>query len=177
MIERALETRVPPVGTIQKKRSAVMKLRPRGLIEDHSYPLVSPWSGCFFPVDQSHTANIAWTSLSQACSSHFGTDERLIRGQQRECCPPLSRFTAAWTLALLVIWTNVCRGRSVHAKTPIYTYTRTHRSPSPALSVSEVCVVVRWWAQLEFHTQLGSCPDGDWHVPVNPLHTALMFTY
>lgn len=72
--------------------SAVMRLNLRGLMEAHAYPLVSLWSGCSFPVGHSHTAaqrtDIAWTSLSQACSSHFGTDERLIRGPQRERCPP-----------------------------------------------------------------------------------------
>lgn len=52
----------------------------------------------------------------------------------------------------------------------IYTHARV--SPSPALSVSGACVVASWWAQLEFHTQLGSSSNGDWHVPANPLHTA-----
>ena len=107
-----------------------MKPNLRGPMEAHAYPLVSLRSGCFFPVGQSHTAaqhtDIAWTSLSQACSSHFGTDERLIRGPQRERCPSRC-FTAAWALASAVIWTNVCRVRSVHEKKDIHVhYIHTH---------------------------------------------------
>ena len=155
-----------------------MKPDLRGLMEAHAYPLVSLRSGCFFPVGQSHTAaqhtDIAWTSLSQACSSHFGTDEHLIRGPQRERCPSCC-FTAAWALASAVIWTNVCRVRSVHEKKDIhvhYIHTHTRASLSPSLSASGACMVASWWVQLGFHTQLGSSSNGDWHVPVNPLHTA-----
>ncbi len=156
-------------------------------MEAHAYPLVSLRSGCFFPVGQSHTTaqltDIAWTSLSQACSSHFGTDERLIRGPQRERCPP--RFTAAWTNTLVVIWTNVCRGRGVHAKKDIHVhYILTRVSLSLSLSLSGSCMVASWWVQLEFHTQLGSSSNGDWHVPANPhscncwcLHTRPVLYY
>lgn len=117
----------------------------------------------FFPVDQSHMAaqrtDIAWTSLSQACSPHFRTHERLIRGPQRQC------FTAAWTLDLVVIWTNVFRSKEDHTCS-LYPCIHTFHCLPPSL-----CVVANWWVQLEFHTQLGSNSNGDWHVPVNPLRT------
>lgn len=47
-----------------------------------------------------------------------------------------------------------------------------HTEVSLSLPVRRVWMVASWWVQLEFHTQLGSCSNGNRHVPANPLHTA-----
>lgn len=51
----------------------------------------------------------------------------------------------------------------VHYMCPCFTFLL-----SLSLSVSRACLVASWWVQLEFHSQLSSSSNGNWHIPVNP---------
>lgn len=170
-----VETALPPLWIKVVCCSAVMRLNLWGLMEALAYPLVSPHSGCFVPVSQSHTAaqhmDVAWTSCHKHVSLILGLMRASLEDHRRNASPC---FTAAWTLALVVIWTNVCKGSMSICKEGHTCFLHTHFtfSPPPHLSVSGACMVASWWVQLEFHTQLGSSSNGDWHVPENPLHTA-----
>lgn len=117
-----------------------------GTPPSQAYPLVSPRSGRSFPAGQPHTAaqraDTAWTSLSKACSSHFGTDEQLISGaggapERPPRWRPIGR----------------CRG------TRTYIFITNNTRLASALPLNGACVAASWWVQLEFHTQLGSHSD------------------
>lgn len=123
MIECALETRASPA---QWSPAAVVNKSCELLSCDEakspgtdrgpflSISVTALWM--FFSQWASHTQQYRTLTrpgpLVTACSSHFGTDERLIRGGSR-----VLLLRGSLTLTLVVIWTNVCNGRWVHAKT------------------------------------------------------------
>lgn len=123
------------------------------------------------PVTHSSTAHWHCVDLlSQACLTYPGTDEHLIRGSPRDWDPSLygclNTCVGCNLDKLMQTWFEYMQRRT-------YMFvTHTHTRFTLSLSASGACMVASWWVQLEFHTQLGSSCNGDWHVPAIPLHTA-----
>lgn len=146
-------------------------------MEVHAYPLVPLRHGCFIPLEQSHSSTL--TSPGPPCHKHVHLILELMSTSledHRENDPPLplSCFISPWMLSGVVIGINVCMGQAYtkesHTVHTCSLFIQTSHFPS--LSVNSACVDESQWVQLEFHSRLDCSSNRDWHVSMNPLHTA-----
>lgn len=166
------ETIQRPLWKAVRRCSAVMRLNLCGLTEAHVYPLVSPWSSSQWT---SHTQqHSTLTSPGPPCHKHvhlsLGLMSASLEDHGGSAVPlyPAFRLPEHWTCGCNL---DKCMQGQISTCKEAHTCSLQPRIHAFHFPPPSLCVVASWWVQLEFHTQLGSNSNGDWHVPVNPLHT------